>query len=188
MSAARAITDAELMQLPGDGNKRQLVDGAIEVSPAGFRHGWIGTLLGARLVAVVEKRRLGRVADSSTGYRMKSGNVRSPDLSFVVARRLPRGGADDAFFEGAPDLAVEILSAGNKTAKGKRQLDSAIAEYLANGVRLVWVIDPVERRAVAYKGSLTEIESMGPHGILDGGDVIPGFRCKLSSVLGDVRR
>jgi Uma2 family endonuclease len=58
-----------------------------------------------------------------------------------------------------------------------------VGEYLAAGVRLVWVLDPRASRAVSYR-SLTDVHEIGPDGTLDGGEVLPGFRCPLSDLLG----
>ena len=75
MSTTRTWTDEELMALPEDGFKRELVDGEIQVSPAGAPHGRIIIALGARLHAFVEAHALGYVFDSSTGCWMPSGNL-----------------------------------------------------------------------------------------------------------------
>ncbi|HBE52101.1 MAG TPA: hypothetical protein DDW76_25850, partial [Cyanobacteria bacterium UBA11369] len=76
-----------------------------------MEHGRIGSLLGGFLAIYVLEHKLGIVCDSSTAFTLKNGNKRSPDVSFVAKERLkglkrpPRG-----FFQGSPDLAVEILS------------------------------------------------------------------------------
>jgi Uma2 family endonuclease len=172
-----SITDQDLLRLPKDGRKRELVDGEIRVSPAGARHGEISVRLTAALLAFVSPKRLGKVFDSSTGYRLPGGNVRSPDASFVSSSRLPR--VPEGFAELAPDLAVEVLSPEDSP----REVLDKVGEYLAAGVRLVWVLDPRASRAVSYR-SLTDVHEIGPDGTLDGGEVLPGFRCPLSDLLG----
>ncbi len=171
------VTDQDLLRLPKDGRKYELVDGEIRVSPAGARHGEISLRLGAALLAFVRERRLGRVFDSSTGYRLPGGNVRSPDASFVSSKRLPR--VPEGFAELAPDLAVEVLSPEDSP----REVLDKLGEYLAAGVPLVWVIDPRTSRAVSYR-SLTDVREIGPDGTLDGEEVLPGFHCSLSELLG----
>ena len=113
--------------------------------------------------------------DSSTGYRLPGGNVRSPDLSFVAVGRLLDGKAPEGFLELAPDLAVEVLSP-------ERQILDKVGEYLGAGVRLVWVIDPRKRRAAVYR-SLTDLREISEAGALDGMDVLPGFSCPLAEIL-----
>lgn len=178
MATTRVITDEELMRLPKDGNKYELVDGEIRVSPAGARHGQICLRLGARLLAFVAERRLGAVFDSSTGFRMPKGNVRAPDASFVAAGRLPGGHVPKGFFEIPPDLAAEVLSPSDSP----RSVLDGVGEYLESGVRLVWVVDPEKRRAVVYR-SLTETRDLDEGGVLDGEDVLPGFRYALTGLL-----
>ncbi len=144
MAATRSsITDQDLLRLPRDGRKYELVDGEIRVSPAGARHGRISLRLGAALLAFVRENRLGEVFDSSIGYRLPGGNVRSPDASFVSSKRLPK--VPEGFLELAPDLAVEVLSPDDNP----RELLDKVGEYLAAGVRIVWVIDPRGARAAS---------------------------------------
>ena len=102
-TAAQTVTDADLLALPRDGHKRELVDGVVRVTPAGARHGAVALRLGARMLLHASERRLGEVFDSSTGYRLPSGNLRVPDVSFVAAHRLPGGKVPTGFFELAPD-------------------------------------------------------------------------------------
>jgi Uma2 family endonuclease len=109
MATREVFTEADLLQAPRDGRKHELVDGRIVVSPAGYRHGRIAMRLGRRLDQWAADRHLGDVLDSSTGFRLPGGNVRSPDVAFVAASRVPSR-APEGFFDGAPDLAVEILS------------------------------------------------------------------------------
>lgn len=171
-------TDKELMALPDDGNKYELVEGELVMSPAGFEHGDISTALVERLRAHARLHRLGRVADSSTGFKMANGNVLSPDVSFVAnerfktMKRLPKG-----FFQGAPDLAVEVLSPG----ESKRHLERKAKDYFANGTRLSWVINPEEPSVAVYR-------STAPHKVLsirdtlEGEDVVPGFAMPVSEL------
>ena len=177
MVTTRTWTDEELMRLPEDGRKYELVNGKLAVSPAGGRHGRVIVRLTARLGTFVEKHSLGEVFDSSTGFRMPSGNVRVPDVSFVATARLPEGGVPEGFLYVAPDLAVEVLSPDDRP----RPIMDKVGEYLAVGVRLVWVIDPERANAVAYR-SLTTVIEIAADGSLEGEDVVPGFSCPLSSL------
>jgi Uma2 family endonuclease len=177
MSTTRTMTEAELRALPRDGFKRELVDGEIRVSPAGFPHGVVIMLLGARLTTHVRDRGLGWVADSSTGCWMPSGNLRVPDLTFVATERLP-GGVVEGFLDVVPDLVVEVLSPSDS----ERAILDKVGEYLASRVRLVWVVDPQERRAAVHR-SLTAVRAVSEADALDGEDVVPGFRCVLGDVL-----
>ena len=88
-TASRPATEADLMAMPSDGHKYELVDGEIRrMSPAGRPHGRSGIRLAIRLGGFIEAQRLGETYDSSTGFRMPNGNVRSPDMAFVAAARV----------------------------------------------------------------------------------------------------
>jgi len=179
MSTTR-MTEAELMALPRDGWKRELVDGEIVVSPAGAPHGRIIMRLGARLEMHVEAGELGELLDSSTGCWMPAGNLRVPDITFVSHERMP-GGVTEGFLRVVPDLVVEVLSPGDS----QRLILDKVGEYLAAGVRLAWVIDPASRSAACYR-SLTNVRVVHEEDDLDGEDVVPGFKCRLADVLGGV--
>jgi Uma2 family endonuclease len=86
-STVRAATEDDLLHMPRDGRKYELVDGEIRVSPAGSRHGAVSLQIAARLLAFVKEHGLGHVFDSSTGFRLPGGNVRSPDVAFVARGR-----------------------------------------------------------------------------------------------------
>ena len=178
MSITRTWTEEELMALPEDGFKRELVDGEIRVSPAGARHGQVIVRLTIRLGAHVQAHRLGVVLDSSTGVWMPSRNLRVPDVTFVRADRLPDG-VPRGFLDVVPDLVVEVLSPGDS----ERYVLDKVGEYLASDVRLVWVIDPDARKAVVHR-SLTDVLEVEEDDYLDGEDVVPGFRCRLRDVIG----
>jgi Uma2 family endonuclease len=171
------ITDEELLRLPKDGNKYEVVDGELRMSPAGLRHERIVARLICLLGQFVEERRLGDVLGSNLLYILPSGNKRAPDVSFVAAGRLERY-QHAVFPELAPDLAVEVISPGDSP----RQVLDRVGEYLQAGVRLVWVIEPERRTASIYR-TLTDVRNVSESGSLEAPDVLPGFRCALSELL-----
>ena len=114
-----------------------------------------------------------------TGYVLARDpdTIRGPDLSFLVRERLV-GFDDSRFFEGAPDLAVEILSPSNRPG----EVRAKVAEYLAAGARLVWVLDP-ERRVVTIYRELLRPRQVGADAVLDGEDVVPGFEIAVAAIV-----
>jgi Uma2 family endonuclease len=78
----------------------------------------------------------------------------------------------------APDLAVEVLSPGNRPG----EVLGKIADWLSAGTRLVWVIDPERRVARTYHLDGTEAV-VSADDALRGEDVLPGFVCSLSAIL-----
>jgi Uma2 family endonuclease len=174
----RAATEEDLLAMPKDGQKYELVDGEIRVSPAGDRHSVVAARLVALLVPFVEQHRLGHVMTTDAGFRFPSKNVRSPDASFVAAGRFPDDKVPDDFGSLAPDLAVEVLSPRDRP----RYVLDKVGEYLEAGVRMVWVIDPRKERAVVYR-SLGDVRELKADDVLDGEDVLPGFRCSLREIV-----
>ena len=166
-------TDAEFMALPDDGNCYELAKGElINLGNSGALHGYIAIILSAALFALVTSRKLGVLLDSSTAFTMKNGNKRSPDIAFFAKERLQ--GLEElptGFLEGAPDLVVEILSPGDTVA----EIEDKIAEYFANGTRLLWVISPGQHYVLVYRSGYEPQRLFTSADFLEGEDVVPGF-------------
>ncbi|HEY6552511.1 MAG TPA: Uma2 family endonuclease [Vicinamibacteria bacterium] len=177
MATAGVISDEELLRLPKDGNKYELIDGELSVSPAGWAHERVTANLIAAMSAHAKAHNLGDVLGSNALYVLPNGNKRAPDVSFVAAGRLESAGGGP-WLSLVPDLAVEVRSPNDST----RQILDTVGEYLAAGVRLVFVIDPERRSAAAYR-SATHVREIGPGGALEGADVLAGFVCPLADVL-----
>jgi Uma2 family endonuclease len=171
-------TDEELMQLPKDGYKYELVDGDIIMSPTRWEHSDICAELIMLLRAHVKKYKLGTVPVSEMGYRMREGNIRCPDASFIAKERLvglkrpPR-----TFFNGAPDLAVEVLSPEDTMEEVHKKL----VEYFDNGTRLAWVVNPDEQTVFVYHSPESAKELTG-NDVLDGEDMLPDFTLPVSQL------
>jgi Uma2 family endonuclease len=173
----KSWTDDELMALP-PGGRYELVDGEIvSMSPAGGRHGDVVAELVLRIRSFAKQHGLGHVFDGQTGYRFPDGNLRSPDVSFVAAGRLPQG-VPAGFLHAPPDLAVEVLSPSDQAG----DVAHKVGEYLGVGVRLLWVVDSDKATAVVYRPGQTP-RSVRLDGVLDGEDVLPGFSCPLRELL-----
>jgi len=174
-------TDEEFLNLPGD-EQYELVDGAlIDMGNSGMAHGELGSFLGGSLSLYVRSRKLGVVCDSSTAFSLKSGNKRSPDVSFVAKERLeglkslPRG-----FFQGSPDLAVEILSPNNTV----EEVHNKIVEYFENETRLIWVVHPDEQFVLVYH-TVRPDRLLQLQDSLDGEDIVPGFSLPMQDLFAD---
>ena len=172
-------TDEEFLALSKDGHRYEIVDGElVDMGNSGMEHGDMGSFLGGSLALYVRKNKLGSVCDSSTAFSLKTGNKRSPDISFVSRERLqglsrpPRG-----FFQGAPDLAIEILSPGNTV----EEMHDKIVEYFENGARLVWVIHPDERYVLVYREPVPD-RLLKVTDQLDGEEVVPGFSIAIADL------
>jgi Uma2 family endonuclease len=138
----------------------------------GFDHGWVTSKIDWLLQSFVRPRALGFVLVGEAGYLLarRPPTVRIPDISFVSQERGAEHVGSSKPFPGAPDLAVEVLSPSNRPA----EIHAKVADYLAAGCPLVWVVDPV-RRSVAVHRNLLFPSLLGESDDLDGGDVLPGF-------------
>jgi Uma2 family endonuclease len=155
------------------------VDGEVrDVSPAGGIHGLLCGRFLAHLLAHAESNRLGLVFDSSTGFRMPTGNVRAPDVAFVSAARLRRQDVPAGFIPLVPDLVVEVLS---PTDTARDVLDR-VGEYLQGGTRLLWLVDVEARKVTVYR-ALSDVSTRSADDPIDGEDVVPGFSCRLIDLL-----
>lgn len=113
---------------------------------------------------------IGKVYSSDVGIQFPSGNVRSPDVTYVSNGKLPGVRSPKTFGELIPDLAVEVLSPSDSM----RELGRKIGEYFENGVPLVWIVDP-ERQTVTIYRSLTDTEQLTAADRITAEPVLPGF-------------
>ncbi len=180
MSTTTVMTAEELLDLPDDGQRHELVRGELRtMTPAGFRDGRIAVRVAARLDAHVEQRALGVVVAAETGFRIARSpdTVRAPDAAFVAEHRLPPVEEQHGFLDLAPDLVVEVVSpsdrAGDVLAKAQ--------DWLAAGVQIVWVVHPAQRLVVVHAadGSVLHV---GADGELDGGAVLPGLHLPVAEL------
>jgi Uma2 family endonuclease len=171
------MTAEELFELPDDGMRHELVEGELRtMAPAGFDHGRVALHIGARIFDHVDQHGLGVAYAAETGFILRRGpdTVRAPDAAFVAADRVPRRGSR-GFAELAPDLVVEVVSPSDRAS----EVAEKAAMWLDAGVRLVWVVDPQARlAAVHHPGGLVTV--LREDGVLDGEDVLPGFRLPLA--------
>jgi Uma2 family endonuclease len=173
-------TDEAFMALPDDGHHYEIVNGElIDMGNSGALHGYVCSTLMILLGGYIRIQNLGAMFDSSTAFKMKNGNKRSPDISFFAKERL-QGMTElpSGFLEGAPDLAVEVLSPGNTV----EEIDEKIAEYFENGTRLVWVISPTQHYILVYRSAQEPDRLLKSADSLDGEDVIPGFTLPVADL------
>jgi Uma2 family endonuclease len=175
-------TDEEFMALPEQG-RYELVDGeVIEIGNSGMEHGYLASILNFHLSRCILPQKLGILCDSSTAFAMTTGNKRSPDIGFVAKarlqglKRLPKG-----FFQGAPDLAVEVISPSNTF----EEIHNKLVEYFDNDCRLAWVIHPDEQSVLVYRQPQPD-RLLKRTDSLDGEEVVPGFTLALSELFAEL--
>lgn len=160
-------------------------EGNLEIMyPAGGESSRQNSLLNARLVNWNEARgdEAGICFDSSAGFKLPSRATKRPDASWIARDRWLALTLKQrlAFPPICPDFVVELRSPSDS----KRKLRDKLREYLANGARLGWLIDPLDGTVeISRPGQKPETLTRPEQ--LDGGDVLPGFVLNLRGILFD---
>jgi Uma2 family endonuclease len=176
----RRLTAWEFAALPDDERRQELEAGRLVSEPLpSLLHDQVRKRLERSLDAAVTRNRLGTVfGEAGFILARNPDTVRGPDLSFVTRERLV--GVDYArFFEGAPDLAIEVLSPSNRPY----QVRAKVADYLAAGCRLVWVVDPARESVTTYR-TVLDPRVLGADDVLECEDIIPGLTIRVKSIFG----
>jgi Uma2 family endonuclease len=158
----------------------ELVDGEVhEEMPPKPEHGRIAGEVFFCIRLWLEETGLG-VAGVEGGFilRRDPDRVRSPDVWFLSHGRLKEV-AREGFYEGAPDLAVEVVSPGEEA----EAVLAKVLDYLGAGARAVWLVYP-ELQAVEVYGRGGEGRLLRPGEVLEGGEALPGFRLPLKALFG----
>ncbi len=122
---------------------------------------------------------LGYGFDASGGFRLPDRSMRSPDAAFVSKMRWDALSTEEKekFPPLCPDFVIEVRSQTDSLM----QLKAKMGDWLANGCRLAWLIDPIERQAYIYRPA-AETENMDFSCTLSGEDVLPGFVLDLKKI------
>ena len=183
-TAAPPVTLVEYAALPKH-PRYELVKGVLsEQMVASEEHEHTGSLVVIRVGNHVLHNRLGRVYLSNRGYVTgpdSPATSRMPDVSFVSNARLNQPDLAGMLYNGAPDLAVEILSDSNTPA----EIQQKIGEYMGAGGRAVWVID-IDARTLTVHTPDAQPLVLTDADTVDGRDYLPGFACPVSDMLPSV--
>lgn len=176
---AKIYSPADLLAMP-DSNNIELVDGNLVEKPVSALSAYVEVKMSRKLDAFCEAHGSGIVLSSTNGIQCfpdSPQRVRKPDVSVFKKERFTREHLLEGFVSIAPDLAVEVLSTHDEVI----DLYEKIEEYLAAGVALVWVIDPVNQIVNIHRrdGTVTKLHK---HDDLSGEDVLPGFHCNIAEL------
>ncbi|MDZ8183481.1 MAG: Uma2 family endonuclease [Nostoc sp. ChiSLP02] len=177
------LTDEQFFQLCQNNRDLRLERTAegelIIMPPTGWESGNRNSRLTQRLGNWTDADGTGLAFDSSTGFKLPNGANRSPDASWVSRKRLEALNPDpDKFLPMAPDFTVELRSASDSL----RTVQEKMREYINNGVRLGWLIDPQNQRVEIYRPE-QDVEILQSPASLSGEDILPGFVLDLAQIL-----
>ena len=175
----------EFCQLNDELRIERSADGDIEIMPP---TGGMTSDRNAVLITMITTWALGDGTgvsyDSNGGYRLRNGATRSPDASWVEGSRLANLTNHQAsrFLPLCPDFVVELLSPSDTLVT----IQAKMEEYIANGARLGWLLDPDARKAYVYRPGAdveaTEADELSGEGVL------PGFTLRLALIWEDRTR
>jgi len=155
--------------------------GDIEIMPpTGGVTGSRNAELGADLTIWARTDKRGKAFDSSTGFILPNGAMRSPDASWVLRERLAQltPAQKQRFLPLAPDLAIELASPSDDI----EDLRAKMQEYRANGVQLGWLILPEQRRVWVYRRDSGDSECLDDPVVLGDEALLPGLRLDLQRI------
>jgi len=140
--------------------------------PTGSETGWRDSRLNLRLAVWAETEGTGLTFGSSTGFTLPNGAIRSPDASWIRQERWNALTKEQrvGFAPICPDFAIELRSPTDRLS----ELQDKMQEYLANGARLGWLIDPIDKRVYIYRPD-QQVETLDNPTTLSGDPVLPGF-------------
>jgi len=151
----------------------------IVMPPAGWATGYRNAEITMQFSAWAKQDGTGIATDSSTGFKLPNGAERSPDAAWVRRVRLAALTREDKekFLPLCPDFVLELRSPTDKLAI----VQAKMAEYIANGAQLGWLLDPQERRVHVYRPGV-EVEVLENPESVSGDPLLPGFTLDLREI------
>jgi Uma2 family endonuclease len=183
LESITTLTQEQFRELCQDNPELKLERNAegelIVMSPTGWESGERNASLTGQLWFWNKQTQLGKIFDSSTGFTLPNGAIRSPDAAWVNLEKLKAISPDpNNFLPLAPDFVVELRSASDRL----KPLQDKMKEYQENGVRLGWLLNAKDKNVEIYRPG-QEIEVLRSPVSLSGEDVLLGFVLDLKGIL-----
>jgi Uma2 family endonuclease len=164
-----ATNPEAVLELSADGQ-------LISMAPTGGETGSRNSELIFQLKTFAGRSQQWKVFDSSTGFALADGSVRSPDAALIRLERWQALSAEQrrGFVPLCPDLVVELASPSDQGPRSAAELRRKMARYQANGARLSWLLLPDERAVEVWEASGAPLRHEQPQQI-EGGPEFPGL-------------
>lgn len=176
MSVRTDLTDEEIMALPDEGVVYEIINGeVVTMTPAGRRHGRVAANITGMLWSYALSSG-GRVYTAETAFWLTPTMLRVPDVAYI-ANPPPPDEEPEGFPEGAPDLAVEVISPSERA----KDVEEKVALYLTAGARQVWTVYPETKTIVVHTPDDTA-RRYRPGATLPGGDLLPGLTLIVTDI------
>ncbi len=149
------------------------------MTPAGWETGVRNADLVAQFVTWSKHDGTGTVTDSSGGFRLPNSAIRGPDVAWTRKSRSARASSEQRakFLPMSPDFALELRSPSDTLT----DLQEKMEEYIKNGVRLGWLLDPKPKHVYIYRPN-APVERLENPESLSGDPVLPGFVLDLREI------
>jgi Uma2 family endonuclease len=179
--SAPAITTAdELLRMPDDGVRHELVRGELRtLTKPGLEHGRVAANVGILLGVHARQTGSGVTVAAETGFLLARApdTVRAPDAAFISKERVEQAGRTVKYMPGAPDLAVEVVSPSDTF----HEVQDKALEWLTAGATAVLVIDPAKQTATVYRGK-GDAHVYNVREIVDLSDAVPSFSVAVAEL------
>lgn len=165
--------------MPDDGMQHEVVRGELRtMPPPGYEHEVVAGEILFAVKSFVKLHELGQVSGAAGFLLERSPDVvRAPDFAFIAAKRLPPGRPSSRYLDFPPDLVAEVISPNDSAS----DVQEKIEEWLQFGVRAVWAFYPTTQSVWVHR-SKTDNVRLGPDDMLDGGDILPEFHCRVGDL------
>ena len=178
VTQSKLLTAEEFIAADLGEGRFELVRGeVVPVPPTMPEHGRVCSRINWILETFGRKSGFGYcLSESAVSTERGPDTVRGPDISFYSHARWPESKIGSGLPPVPPDLAVEVVSPGNRPGKMQRK----VSEYLEAGVLLVLVVDPARRKAALYRQGEVFPTIFNEHDVVENLPELPGFACRLA--------
>lgn len=182
MVTTRYKTAADLFALGSDAPFELVQGELIEVSPSAIKSNYVLGFIHTELSVFIRAKRLGYLSIAEGGYLIETNpdTVVAPDIGFVSRNRMIHPIPERGYLPIRPDLIVEVISPTDE----RREIELKRALYDRIRVPMVWWIDP-RRETATIQVPGRPAQSVDRSGVLDGGEILPGFQLALADVFAE---